>query len=660
MIYWASIFIAFAVVLVAVEAKMRGKLAPHLFVRFLWILALGFLIYDYVIMKSQSFSQASVMKLVFDRSDSVFEIPERKERSLQFAAEVQEWAREQKQPIRFYSFAENLREEVPSSSGGGMQTHLGAALSDLSSDEGSTIVVSDGLWTDSVAEQKNVFGLQLGNRNEKDLWLTTPQNSLTAFLKNRLKLQVVVGQKGLNGEKVRLRLMKGLETIDEKEVRLEKAEQSVEFSYFPEKMGENLLIVQVEALADELSALNNMQAIRVRTVRDKIRILHIGGKPSYDLKTWRQFLTRQPDVDLVSFYILRSPNDDPQARNNELSLIPFPYEELFSSELPKFDLVILQNFDFNLYFQPFYLANLANFVRAGGSLLVMGGDQSLHRYRFSPLEPLFPFQYSGAANFDLNSDRLQLSKDHPITKDLEASVSALNLSAIHSIQSKPEAEDLIRTSHGIPVLSLWNYDSGRVIVINSDEFWKLQLAPNIEASSFGRMARRILQYLTFDPEMEPTKMRSGAWHVGQSVLLSSSELSDWKIIPLRHPDQVVEARNQNTIEYKIAEPGWYLVQNSKLSESKIYETVEKPWIEEWRSFVSQSEPMNLAFGAQKVFSFENRKQLLQQHLSGREIVSSRHEPWVRAHSEGAWLFLLASLFLIFLDFFLRKKSRWDS
>src|SRR5690606_5201854 len=107
--------------------------------------------------------------------------------------------------------------------------------------------------------------------------------------------------------------------------------------------------------------------------------------------------------------------DTPEARNEELSLIPFPYEELFSTELEKFDVVLLHNFDFNLYFQPFYLANLARFVREGGALLMVGGDQSFHRYVGSPLESIMPFKFGAKKGvLEMGRTGAKVVSDHPV------------------------------------------------------------------------------------------------------------------------------------------------------------------------------------------------------------------------------------------------------
>jgi hypothetical protein len=52
-------------------------------------------------------------------------------------------------------------------------------------------------------------------------------------------------------------------------------------------------------------------------------------------------LRRDPNVDLVSFFILRTETDEQPWNRNDLSLIPFPTYEIFEEQLRSFDLVHL-------------------------------------------------------------------------------------------------------------------------------------------------------------------------------------------------------------------------------------------------------------------------------------------------------------------------------
>ena len=85
-------------------------------------------------------------------------------------------------------------------------------------------------------------------------------------------------------------------------------------------------------------------------------------------------------MDLVSFFILRTREDFRSGwAADELSLIEFPYERLFTEDLDTFDLVVLQNFNYRPYFsngRDDLLLNIATYVRQGGALVMTGGDRS--------------------------------------------------------------------------------------------------------------------------------------------------------------------------------------------------------------------------------------------------------------------------------------------
>ena len=90
----------------------------------------------------------------------------------------------------------------------------------------------------------------------------------------------------------------------------------------------------------------------------------------------RRLLKRDPNVDLISFFILRTPTDLTMVDSSELSLIPFPTDELFRKELGSFDLVLLQNFNHGPYGIGGYLPDLRRYVERGGGLAMIGGDLS--------------------------------------------------------------------------------------------------------------------------------------------------------------------------------------------------------------------------------------------------------------------------------------------
>ena len=78
-------------------------------------------------------------------------------------------------------------------------------------------------------------------------------------------------------------------------------------------------------------------------------------------------------MDLVHLTILRPPNTSDLTPVRELSLIPFPADELFAADLGKFDLVIFDSYHRRGILPMLYLENVVDYVLAGGAVLDAAG-----------------------------------------------------------------------------------------------------------------------------------------------------------------------------------------------------------------------------------------------------------------------------------------------
>ena len=164
-------------------------------------------------------------------------------------------------------------------------------------------------------------------------------------------------------------------------------------------------------------------------IRDRVRVLHLSGRPSWDERFLRAMLRRDPNVDLVSFFILRTESDEQPWNRNDLSLIPFPTYEIFEEQLRSFDLVIFQNFNYAPYGVEPFLPNVRDYVEGGGALAMVGGDLSFTSggYGATALRDVLPVELpptpptmTGAGDADLTTDtfRPRLTPEgrtHPVT-----------------------------------------------------------------------------------------------------------------------------------------------------------------------------------------------------------------------------------------------------
>ncbi len=271
--------------------------------------------------------------------------------------------------------------------------------------------------------------------------------------------------------------------------------------------GANLVELEVEARPDEVSALNNRQIASINGVRDRLRVLLVSGEPHQGERTWRRLLKADASVDLVHFTILRPPERDDLTPMNELSLIPFPVRELFQVKLREFDLVIFDRFQ-NRGLLPFdYLQNIADYVRAGGALLMSVGPEfvapeSLAR---TPLAQVLPAQ-PGAVLADTFRPQIPATgQRHPVTAALpgwRANAAPGWGPWYRRITPRAVRGDVVMTDeHDTPLLVLSHEGQGRVAMLLSDQIW-LWSRGHQGGGPQAELLRRIAHWLMREPELE--------------------------------------------------------------------------------------------------------------------------------------------------------------
>ena len=278
----------------------------------------------------------------------------------------------------------------------------------------------------------------------------------------------------------------------------------VSFELERERPGRHIYELKVPLWEGDAVPGNNSLPVAVNVVRDKIRVLQVCGGPSFDEKFLRLFLKQDPAVDLVSFFILRTPDDvnASEYRSQELSLIEFPYITLFTradrdGELDSFDLVVFQDFDYAPYFareQADLLGEIADYVRDGGAFVMLGGERSFDKgaYDGTPLEDILPVELGLDPEDSTDLERFQPTltpegQQHPVTRLLGQSednsllwqrlppLDGLNLSAglapdsaallVHPTQTTAAGDPM-------PVLAVREVGEGRSMALMGDSSWR--------------------------------------------------------------------------------------------------------------------------------------------------------------------------------------------
>jgi len=291
-----------------------------------------------------------------------------------------------------------------------------------------------------------------------------------------------------------------------------------------ERAGTRLLEIAIQAPEGDEIPENNKRYVSVDITRDRVRVLHVAGRPTYDVRALRMWLKSDASVDVVAFFILRTHDSQVQASSDELALIPFPVDELFSEQLPTFDAVVLQDFNAGPYGLTKHLKELAKYVNDGGGLIMVGGEGSFSggHYAGAPLGSVLPVELDEdrqASVYDKAwfAPRLtDVGRSAPILAPLRALLGD-ELPDMPGANIVGDARDgatvllthpVRRTRKGqpMPVLALGEYGSGRSIALGIDGSHRLlfsDFAAKDAGRAHGAFWDAMLGWLMRDPRFEP-------------------------------------------------------------------------------------------------------------------------------------------------------------
>lgn len=351
-----------------------------------------------------------------------------------------------------------------------------------------------------------------------------------AYVHTPFRLRATLRGVGFGGRSVRVQLSKDGAAVNSRTVVLDAdGKGEATFEVTPDKSGRFAYLIEVPDYEDDAVPSNNSMPVVVRVVRDKIRVLQVVGAPSWDVKFLRRFLKGDPSVDLVSFFILRTRRDLARGWSpDELSLIEFPYAQLFTEDLKSFDLVVFQNFDYEPYFEggskSALLQNLKDFVtRDGHAFVMVGGDRSfdLGKYGATPLEDVLPVTVSAnpvpADESPFRPVLTDAGARHPVTRLVSdpaenatwwARTFPLDGTNM-GLDVRPGSDVLLahptlRTASGkpLPVLSVREAGAGRTMALTVDASWRWSLFEAAEGrgnQAYLRFWKNAMRWLIADP-----------------------------------------------------------------------------------------------------------------------------------------------------------------
>jgi uncharacterized membrane protein len=468
----------------------------------------------------------------------------------------------EKHHVDFYTFSDALvpaaEDSVGSAAPAGKATLVRQALEQVRAryqgpDLAGIVLITDGIGTGDFAEgagsgagrdflhslDARVHTAWAARPGLKDVAIARVLADEFAFARTVVRVEAVVRTTGYGARRIPVVLSSDGKPLRRKVVDLPAGDQEVrvEFEFTPAKVGKYVYEISTPVAGDEAVAENNTLSFVLRVIRDKIRVLQVAGQPSWDVRALRGMLKQNPNVDLISFFILRTLDDISHASNDELALIPFPTQELFEEQLPSFDIIVLQNFDFLPYGMAPYLDNIRDYVKGGGGLVMLGGALSFGAggYAGTPVAEVLPVDLPSShvgieKQIDIQPFSPQLTdqgKVHPITAlrfeatDNTAAWKALpQLSGVNLVErARKDALVLavhptLRTASGapMPVITAWQTGEGRALAITTDSLWRWGFVaaaqPGNDGRAYFKLWENAIRWLMDDPDLRYLRVES--------------------------------------------------------------------------------------------------------------------------------------------------------
>jgi uncharacterized membrane protein len=474
-------------------------------------------------------------------------------RSLKEEGKLEGWAKDQE--VHFFQFSDVLSPleltQLENLEARGSRTQLVHALNQLSKDFSNQpleaiFVFSDGMDNGVTSPQAlenrkiPIYTFGVGDPQKLiDVQIADLVADEFAFLDKEVEVDVTVRGTGLKGKVIPVTLTQDGAPVAVQRVEFPKDnyETTLKLNFTPRETGTFDYLVSVPVQAGEIVTDNNRKHFTMQVVRNKLRVLFISGNPRWEYRFLRRALKKDPNIELVSFMILRSAYDIVDVPNDQLSLIPFPVHRLFTEDLPKFDLLIFDNFDYRPYFSPIYLENIRQFVEQQGKAFIMiGGEHSFNAasYHFTPIERIIPvdlnaspLQQAGGTVYK-EPFRMKLTEEgytHPITRLLEDVEQNKKLWSEmpklwgynYVTRPKPGAITLgvhsgRKTEYGnMPVLVVQQVGEGRVMAITSGSTWRWSFESVAKGGSdqyYLQFWKHAVRWLTKAPELRLVKLKT--------------------------------------------------------------------------------------------------------------------------------------------------------
>lgn len=461
----------------------------------------------------------------------------------------------------------------------------------------AVLLFSDGKWPDVDPMGVPLYCVGVGESQPAvDVAVEAVHSPPFAFAGSTASVTARISAQG-PAQTVSVSLLLGDHGVASRQVDLTGGSNTVTFEWIPSRAGTTVAQVRVDPVPNEKALRNNVRRFFIDIRRDRVRTLYISGQPGPHYNFLRAQLKNDPAVDLVSFVVLRDPDDAAGYGDRDLSLIPFPTPHALVSQLPSFSVVILEEWaSLKFALGPAFLGALTKWVNAGGGVLFVEDppfSQSLSPWLGERGVP-------GPVRFSLVSKTV----GHPLVsmggndENFLDKMGALEGSGMFPEKIMPGARVLAVEPGGHPVMAEMPWGRGRVLGLANRTSWRWALEGGRRGKGPGdyqRFWENVVRWLAASPGAGSVRVDrpSGSVSVGETTLLAVHAFAEdqtsprllarpsgetWKPLPLRKGNRP----GQYDAEFRPAVPGPYEFRllSGKIDTDRFWIDVSSGWDEQ--------------------------------------------------------------------------------
>ncbi|PPR27189.1 MAG: hypothetical protein CFH34_00393 [Alphaproteobacteria bacterium MarineAlpha9_Bin4] len=372
------------------------------------------------------------------------------------------------------------------------------------------IIITDGIIHDLEKIDSDFLNipihfLLLGNKNERDRSILTENIPEYALVGKKINFLFNIKDDNFSDQIKASFVLDGQEVLNKSFLPNMNHNITLPISH----AGTNLLEIRINNHEDEITFANNYKVFKINGIHEKLRVMLISGEPNMGLRNWRNILNSDPSIELLHFTILRPPSKRDLTPVKELALIPFPAKELFSADISKFSLIILDQYTLQGILPKKYLDNIVNYVVEGGAILNITGPEHLSEKSLikSPLANILPTRPEKFLEEPFLPTLTNLGKRHPITNSLKQSYLEKDWGKWFSfVVSRKVSGETLLEANNYPLLVISEVLKGRVVQILSDQswIWKKDLD---NKGPIVKLLRNTVHWLLKTPELQENYLK---------------------------------------------------------------------------------------------------------------------------------------------------------